>query len=233
MSFNLTNFIVFKFFGNNWQKSLIGILVIIIVLYYIISKSYVTIEHLGPRDFIREPTLLDGDKFMLKTRNGKYITACSDCKSEANIYSRCKYSLCQRDVPYNSSIFTLHQHRDGRVSIETASFHFWKNCKKCIPDCDGAICADGINKNNRTNKFILIKNLNGTISLKADNGRLIQPCPCNQTCGNIYCSMGLGGDVEMIVEKVEVMPPPPRVLQFKPKRGRSSVFDGVSLSMLM
>lgn len=207
-------------------------LFVILLVLFILKNLTSTVEHLGPRDFLSPPTLMDGDKFMLRVRDGRYVTSCSNCKEDANMFNKCSYLLCLKKYPLNSSVFTLHQHRDGRVSIETATFHFWKNCEKCILNCQGAICADGINRNLRTNKFHIIKNRNGTISIKADNGRLIQPCPCNQSCGNVYCSMGLGGNVEFIVEKVDVMPPPPRVLQFVPAKGRSSIEDGVSLSML-
>ena len=124
----------------------------------------------------------------------------------------------------------MHRHNDGFWSVETAMGKFWKRCQKCIFDCDSAICADGINSNLRTHKFQLIKNPNGTIKLKSDNGRFIESCGCPQDCGKLICAKGLGGDINFIVEKIAQVPKPKPVFRFKPKWQDTSVPDGVLLS---
>jgi hypothetical protein len=181
-------------------------------------------------DFIMKPELNSGDKILLKTRSGRYLTACNNCYSETENENHCKYVLCLRDHPYNTSIFTLYKHPDYRWSFQSQYGGWLKRCLKCYQGCDNAICADGKNKNIRSLKFHIIKNPDSTIKLKADNGRFVQSCPCNQTCGKIMCSSGLGGEVDYQVEFIKVVPEPPRELRFKPQWQQSSVPKGVLLS---
>ena len=80
----------------------------------------------------------------------------------------------------------------------------------------------------------LIKNddEHSSISIKSNTGRMVQRCDCSQSCGEILCTMGLGGNERFIVEKVLSAPPEERILRFKPRAYKSDIFDGVSLSML-
>lgn len=183
--------------------------------------------------FFSSPVLNNGDKFMLKTDDDQYVAVCKTCKPmDQNINNLCSSLLCLVRYPVKSSVFTYHSFRDGRVALETNDYYFWKHCDTCVHECKGAVCADGINKNLPTHKWYIIKHPDQTITIKSNTGRVIQRCNCGQSCGRILCTMGLAGFEKFKVEKVISMPPEPQELKFKPKRGRSSVFDGVSLSMI-
>lgn len=213
-------------------NSICGVLLVVFVLIVtgIMIKRFWSKQKIEQFEFLIQPYLKTGDQVMFKTISGMYVTACNNCEPYGDIDNKCSYVLCLRDQPYNTSIFTLHKHEDGRWSIETAYGKFFKRCQKCIPTCDGAICADGINSNLRTHKFHLIKSGNGTIRWKSDNGRFIESCPCDQTCGKLMCASGLGGDVDFQVEFIKTVPKPPRELKFKPQWQNQTVPDGVLLS---
>lgn len=143
-------------------------------------------------DFITPPRISHGDKIYLKTQNGKYITSCSWCLPiDANLKNKCDRVLCVTDVPYRSSQFMYHRHRDGTFSLETFDFKWLKRCSECINSCKHVICADGLNPNLQTQKFVLLKNRDGTVSIKTDNDRLMEITECNQSCGPIVSAMGL------------------------------------------
>ena len=212
-------------------ETLVFIIIAIIGVCLIICKTQ-TMENFP---FIPQPILKDGDQFMLKTLDGQYVSVCDKCAPyDANIENLCSSLLCLTKYPLKSGVFTYHQFRDGRFAIETYNFTFWKHCDKCILDCKGSVCGDGINKKLKTHKWILIKNADehNSISIKSNTGRMIQRCDCSQTCGTILCTMGLRGNEKFIVEKVKKGPVQERVLRFKPRTYRADIFDGVSLSML-
>lgn len=143
-------------------------------------------------DFIKEPRISHKDKFYIKTIDGKYLTSCSWCiPIDANIENKCTRVLCLTDVPYRSSQFMYHRHRDGTFSLETFDFKWLKRCSQCLHGCDHIICADGLNPTLQTHKFVLIKNRDGTVSIKTDNDRLMEVTECNQTCGRVITAMGL------------------------------------------
>ncbi len=143
-------------------------------------------------DFIKEPRISHKDKVYIKTLDGKYVTSCSWCVPiDQNINNNCTRMLCLTDVPYKSSQFQYYRHRDGTFSLETFDFKWLKRCGQCLHGCENIICADGLNPNLQTHKFILIKNDDGTISIKTDNDRLMEVTECNQTCGNVITAMGL------------------------------------------
>ena len=215
--------------GYNYIISLILIIVIMMVIYeYVIEKKELF-------SFITPPNLKDGDKFMLKTLDGQYVSICNNCSPyDANIKNLCSSLVCLTRYPLKSGVFTYHRFRDGRFGIETYEFKYWKHCDTCVHDCRGSICADGINKNLKTHKWFLIKNADqyNSISIKSNNGRMIQRCDCSQDCGKILCTMGLGGNEKFIVEKIDSGPVEPQELMYKPRRYKSEIFNGVSLSML-
>lgn len=209
---------------------MIVLFMVVIMAIGLMMWGNVTPEAYTSFGFLTKPLLNDKDQVMFKTQNGLYLTVCKECENMGNVENRCKYTICLREEPYNSSVFTLHRHRDNYWSIESINEKFWKRCTKCMPGCDDVICADGVNKNLRTHKFHLIKNGDGTIKWRTDLGRFIESCPCNQSCGKIMCGKGLGGDVNLIVEKVKTVPPEPQELQFKPQWQNTSVPNGVLLS---
>ena len=173
---------------------------------------------------------------MLMTLDGQYLSVCTSCSPyNANIKNLCSSLLCLTKYPLHSSVFKYHSFLDGRFALETNEFKFWKHCDKCIHDCKGAICADGINKNLKTHKWILIKNGDNdhTVSIKSNTGRIVQRCDCSQSCGSIMCTMGLAGFEKFKVIKVNDIKLKQPEFRFKPKRGRSSLLDGVSLSMVV
>lgn len=143
-------------------------------------------------DFIRPPRISHLDKFYLKTMDGKYITSCGWCiPQDANIKNKCARVLCLTDVPYRSSQFQYYRHRDGTFSIETFDFKWLKRCAECINGCSHVICGDGLNPTLQTHKFELIKNRDGTVSIKTDNDRLMEVTECGQTCGRVITAIGL------------------------------------------
>jgi hypothetical protein len=191
--------------------------------------------HADVHQFFRDPVLSDGDKFMLKTLDGLYVSTCQKCSPvDANMKNLCSSLLCLTRFPLKSSVFTFHSFRDGRFAVETFDYRFWKHCDNCVHECRGAVCGDGINKKLRTHKFHLIKQPDRTVTIRTNSGRMIQRCNCSQTCGYILCTMGLNDreTERFVVEKIQPGPVEPKILRFKPKRGRSSLFDGVSLSMV-
>jgi hypothetical protein len=208
--------------------STVAIVAIVFGLAWYISRQK---EHFK---FLMPPRIKSGDRVMLTTFSGMYVIACNNCEPYSNINNKCSQVLCLRDEPYNTGIFTLHKHRDGRWSFETEYGKYWKRCEKCIFECDSAICADGINNNLRTHKFWIIKSpdRNGSIRIKSDNGRFLQTCPCTQTCGKVVCAKGLGGDIDFKVEILKTVPKEPPVLKFKPRWNNTSVPSGVLLSNL-
>lgn len=183
-------------------KELIVIIGGIYIIWHILSKNVENFSF----PFLLKPHLSDGDDIYIKTFEGKYVTSCPNCLPlDANIINRCKKTLCIRDVPYLSSQFTYHKHRDGTFSLETADGEYWKRCARCIPLCPHTICSDGINSKLQTHKFILIKNRDGTVSFKTDNGRLLEITECDQTCGKVVTALGLynkGNSKDFIIEKI-------------------------------
>ena len=155
--------------------------------------------------FLKKPHLTDGDTIYVKTIDNKYITSCAACfPIDANIDNRCKKTLCLKDSPYMTSQFIYHKHRDGTFSLETAHGKYWKRCAECIENCPHVICSDGINPNLQTHKFVLIKNRddNDTVSIKTDNGRLLEVTECDQTCGKVVTALGLNQSNTFTIEKV-------------------------------
>jgi hypothetical protein len=186
---------------------------------------------------LTQPYLVTGDKVTLQTRDGRYVTACNNCNSlQGDSNNKCSYVLCLRKNLYNTGIFTLHKHDDYKWSFETEFGRFWKRCENCIYNCDSAICADGVNDNLTTHKFYIIKNSDGSIKLKSDNGRFLESCPCKQTCGkDLICAKGLGGDIDFIITKTQESPPPKKRMDYvtghsKVQWQNQSVPKGVLLS---
>jgi hypothetical protein len=134
--------------------------------------------------FLTQPHIDNGDKIYIKTLDGKYLSSCVCKTNDANIKNACTRTLCIKDEPLLSSQFTFYKHSDGTFSIETYDGKYWKRCAECINSCPHTICADGINPNLQTHKFVLIKNgktqtndptaVDNTISIKTDNGRLLE-----------------------------------------------------------
>jgi len=216
---------------NMKNQNIICIIVIVMVIIAVVFRGKFK-EHFS---FITPPVLNDGDQFMMKTLDGQYVSVCSKCHPyDANINNLCSSLLCLTKVPFRSSVFTYRHFRDGRFAIETHEFKFWKHCDLCVHDCKGSICGDGINKDLKTHKWILIKNADehNSISIRSNTGRMVQRCDCSQTCGKILCTMGLGGNERFIIEKVAKGPVEERVLRFKPRAYRGDIFNGVSLSMV-
>ncbi len=70
-----------------------------------------------------------------------------------------------------------------------------------------------MNPNLQTHKFVLIKNgktqsndpdaVDNTISIKTDNGRLLEVTDCNQSCGKIITALGLNSNSSFMVERIE------------------------------
>lgn len=179
----------------NIRNILFAILIFVIIVY---SRKEPLIEKFDwddvnfEFDFIKPPRISHKDKFYLKTLDGKYISSCGWCIPEdANITNRCSKVLCLTDVPYRSSQFQYYRHRDGTFSIETFDYKWLKRCASCINGCPHVICGDGLNPDLQTHKFVLIKNDDGTVSIKTDNDRLMEVTECNQSCGRIITAIGL------------------------------------------
>lgn len=184
-------------------------ILIIFVLYIIYRLYHKPLEHFS-FPFLAKPHLKDKDKIYIKTTDGKYITSCPNCVPiDANIFNRCTMTLCVRDTPYLNSQFIYHKHRDGTFSLETSTGKYWKRCAECIPLCPHTICSDGINPNLQTHKFVLIKNHHNrddlnSVSIKTDNGRLLEVTECEQTCGKVITALGLNSNSNFIIE---IIPP--------------------------
>lgn len=156
-------------------------------------------------DFIKDPKISHKDKIYLKTMNGKYLTSCSWCvPTDANINNMCSRVLCLSDVPLLGSQFVYYRHRDGTFSLETFDYKWLKRCAVCVHGCDNIICADGLNPNLQTHKFVLIKNSDGTVSIKSDNDRLIEVTNCGQSCGPVITAIGLNEDATRF--EMEILP---------------------------
>jgi hypothetical protein len=192
----------------------LGLAILLFIFMVAIFKSWesnnLQKEHFS-FPFLAKPHIKDGDKIYIKTVDGKYLTSCSNCSPrDANIYNKCKKTLCIRDEPYLNSQFTYHKHRDGTFSLETQEGKYWKRCAQCIPLCPHTICCDGVNPNLQTHKFVLLKNQHdreheNSVSIKTDNGRLLEVTNCDQTCGKIVTALGLNTTSRFIIE---IIPPP-------------------------
>lgn len=189
-----------RFKWGKWVKQTAVVILLLWVLW--VFKPLKSMESFS---FLAKPHLVDGDAIYIKTSNGKYLTSCDACfPKDANIDNRCSSTVCLRDIPYQKSQFIYHKHNDGTFGLETVDGKYWKRCAKCIPLCPHTICSDGINPNLQTHKFVLIKNNDGneTISIKTDNGRLLEVTDCNQTCGKIITALGLNLGNNFMIEKV-------------------------------
>lgn len=157
--------------------------------------------------FLTNPQMHYKDRFYLKTVNGEYISVCFSCTpSDQNLDNQCKASLCVKDVAVRSSIFEYLPHRDGTFSVRSeANGKYWKRCDNCVDLCPNIICADGENPDLQPAKFVLIKNGDGTVSIKTDMGRMLELQDCAQSCGRIVASQGLGINRQFVIEK---LPPP-------------------------
>jgi hypothetical protein len=178
---------------------------LVVLVMFVLSLFYgVSVENFS-FPFLAKPHLTDGDTIYIKTIDGKYITSCAACfPNDANIDNRCKKTLCLKDVPYITSQFIYHRHRDGTFSLETAHGKYWKRCSECIQNCPHVICSDGINPNLQTHKFVLIKNRDNidSISIKTDNGRLLEVTDCDQSCGKVVTALGLNASNTFVLERV-------------------------------
>ncbi len=181
-----------------------NILVFLALCFLYTLFNFNTIEYLIDIGTVtRQPNIKDGDKFYLKTIDGKYVSVCKNCRpNDTNLNNLCSSVLCLKDEPFLSSIFTFKTHRDYRFSVQTMFGTYWKRCRQCLQFCPDTICADGINKNLRTHKFILIKNRNKSISIKTDTGRLLEVSDCNQNCGKIIASIGSGRNQDFFIQKI-------------------------------
>jgi hypothetical protein len=208
----------------------------IFLLVLLFAFSYKTKEYLK-YPFMTEPQIEKGEEFFIKTLDGRYISACSGCLPNVNLKNRCSYYLCANKYALQSSVFKMHKHIDGFVSIETIFGEFWKRCSGCVEFCHDVICADGKNKNLGICKFHVIKNRNGTVSFRNDMGRLLELCPCGDEdkCGKLMCSLGAKQEnTQFIIEFVPKTEPDPilQFIKFKPafQREFDPRFLGVSLS---
>lgn len=157
--------------------------------------------------FLTDPQMHHGDLFYLKTVNDEYISVCFSCSPEdQNLNNKCKANLCVKDDPVRTSIFEFLKHRDGTFSVRSAATgKYWKRCNNCFNLCPDIICADGVNPDIQPAKFVLIKNGDGTVSIKSDMGRLLELQHCAQSCGRIIASQGVGINRQFVMEK---LPPP-------------------------
>jgi hypothetical protein len=211
-SLNIVKAIKKQFKEINNTTSLTSLAILITLVALALFVVYFPKQHVKERfsfPFLAKPHLSDLDKIYIKTVDGKYITSCPNClPKDANITNKCTKTLCLKDIPYLSSQFTYHKHRDGTFSLETSDGKYWKRCAECLHLCPHTICSDGINPNLQTHKFVLIKNRNGTVSIKTDNGRLLEVTECEQTCGEIITALGLNISNNFIVEKIQQPPIP-------------------------
>jgi hypothetical protein len=184
----------------------IGILIFLIIATTILKTS---IREGFPHSFLSNPQLQRGDEFYLRTVDGDYVSVCQSCEpTDQNLTNRCKASLCLKANPVRSSVFTYLPHRDGTFSVQTTSGKYWKRCENCFERCPGIICADGVNVNLQPAKFVLIKrsDVSGPlISIKTDTGRMLEMHECDQSCGRVVASLGVGLNRQFVIEK---LPPP-------------------------
>ena len=214
---------LFKIMKNKIPYILILILILINLKNNFVIENFDWDKTNYDFPFMMEPRISHGDKFYLKTMNGKFLTSCVGCVPiNQNIENKCSRILCLTDVPYKSSVFQYYKHRDGTFSLETFDFKWLKRCASCINRCDHVICADGLNPNLQTHKFRLIKNHDKTISIKTDNGRLMEVTSCDQSCGKIITSLGLNRHTTKF--HIEMTPHQP-----KQKSQKAQVFEDIPL----
>lgn len=171
--------------------------------------------------FLTDPQLQPNDEFFLKTLNGNYVSVCGSCDPvDQNLDNKCSANLCLKTQPVRSSIFKYKHHRDGTFSVQTVNGKYWKRCANCFERCPGIICADGLNARLQPAKFVLLKQGNGIVSIKTDTGRLLEPTDCQQSCGRIIASMGVGQNKQFVVEK---LPPPYTPPQRERKRTKKFI----------
>lgn len=199
-----------------------NVLLLIVLLIVIVWCATVTssqqYEEFFP--FLTDPQLSNGDQFYLRTVNGQYVSVCYSCKpNDQNLYNQCSANLCIKSEPAATSIFTYEPHRDGTFSVKTYDGHYWKRCDNCFNLCPNIICADGVNANLQTSKFVLIKNDDSvkSVSIKTDTGRMFETQNCEQSCGEIIAAQGVGINKQFVIEK---LPPPytPPVRDRKPTK---------------
>ena len=179
------------------------IVIIILLLSIIILRCNTIVENFY---FLTNPQIEDGEKIYIKTQDGKYWTLNRCVNKDANLKNLCKTMISLTDDPYLSSQFTFHKYNDGTFSLETYSGLYLKRCAGCVHNCPHAICGDGINPNLQTHKFVLIKNRDDSISIKTDNGRLLDVTECDQSCGKVITAIGLTESSRFLVEKIPQLP---------------------------
>lgn len=193
------------------NKQLCICVIIMITIYYITINNKGGCKSIEQFQFLSKPHIKDKDKIFIKTKDDKYVTSCANCiPKDMNIQNRCKKILCLKNRPYRASQFVYHNNHDGTFSLETYDGMFLKRCTKCIEACPHAICADGVNSKLQTHKFVLIKNPDKTIAIKADNGRMLNITDCRQNCGSIITAQGLNRTnnfvIKMISKKTATIP---------------------------
>jgi hypothetical protein len=177
-------------------------IVLLLFIFLIIWLLSPTRENFFP--FLTNPQLDDGDQFYIRTTNGEYVSVCYSCQPTGqNLYNKCSANLCIKDEPVKSSVYTYVKHRDGTFSVRTVNGKYWKRCSNCFESCPNIICGDGINPNLQPSKFELIKNGDGTVSIKTDTGRLLELQECEQSCGRIIAALGVGINKQFVIEKIE------------------------------
>ena len=209
---------------------------IVIVVIYVLGQwmmSSMSIEHYSSDfPFLTQPHIDNNDKIYIRTADGKYLSSCVCSTIDDNLNNNCSRTLCLKDEPLLNSQFVFHKHSDGTFSLETYDGKYWKRCAECINGCPNVICADGINPNLQTHKFVLIKNgktqtndptaIDNTISIKTDNGRLLEVTDCNQSCGKIITALGLNSSSSFIVERIAT----PEAIKTLKRINRSQKLEG-------
>jgi hypothetical protein len=158
-------------------------------------------------DFLNNPQMEPFQRFFLKTANNEYVTVCGECEPNSqNLKNLCKSLLCLKKYPTRASVFIYHPHRDGTFSVQSElSGLFWKRCNNCVNLCPNVICGDGINKNLQASKFVLIKtpgHAGDSVEIKTDLGRVLELTECNQQCGRVLASLGVGLNKQFFIEKL-------------------------------
>lgn len=194
-----------------------GLAVFVVVFWLVANTTVVLRENLAfpwhhtlPPG-LKPPNMQRGDQFYLKTINGEYVSVCGSCAPvDQNLVNKCSRNLCLKENPVRSSVFTYIPHPDGTFSVQTVEGKYWKRCANCFERCPGIVCADGVNPNLQPAKFVLIKNGEqppevATVSIKTDTGRLLEMHDCEQSCGRIVASLGVGLNRQFVIEP---LPPP-------------------------
>lgn len=196
-------FVVLIRFEMSNRKEIIStvLLLFIILAFAVILYTHIVIEGW---DWLTNPQLIRGQRFLIKTLNGEYLTSCRDCKpNDQNLTNKCSSVLCLSKYPLNASVFIYEPYRDGTFAIRVeATDKYWKRCTNCVDSCEHIICTDGINPTLQSAKFVLIKNDDsaGSVSIKCDNGGLIELNNCDQSCGKVVAAIGLGINSQFIIE---------------------------------